>query len=678
MASLGNLPVETAFQVLQDLGTRDLAAIAATCRGYYILANPLLYRKEVENSKSYTFYDAAASGNIGRLQRLIDAGFDVNQIWFCPFKGPRFEDIKIMDRWRKGSCAKSEVIQHRKVASERQEKEANTRYYQSARYISSQETDEETDDSDGSEADDSDDSETADSNLEKEKTNSWSPNFLGATRGLVDVDLAYYWTALHLAVANGRHDTVSFLINKGAEIDSPSKGFCECRQVKAYVNYNADTTNLPVWSPLHVAICRGNLKIARLLLAHGASVVVEIDGYVESMGVFDGASADFSEGTDEAYWEIRGRYRCTALHLACYHGAHTLVKSLIQDGYQSDLEAKDGLGQTPLAYAFLAGQFDCIIPYLQSKGGDINTIPWPSASICSGSLLLIACHAYQYPDALRLIELGADVNSVDQRSKDSLLHICTKLTTFRNQITNYEFARKLLEVGAGPSLALVNERGCTPLISAIDCLDVELIKLYIQYGADVSARDINGNTMLACFCKHQPMFMPGETVEELVSLLTPPSVDPNARNAQNRNALHVLCDRTVPRRRDDMAAFIKIIIRHGVDVTVRDESGLLPFHNAFREGWSEACPVLLNEEVKRLLTKEDITDMFNRLVETRKPYAKEELCELFQLLLDVGDRFISSEPNLLALAHASRKKLFPTVHCSYYFDLIKLPALSSS
>ncbi|KAI0857883.1 ankyrin repeat-containing domain protein [Xylaria cubensis] len=467
MASLGKLPVETALQVLQDLGIRDLAAFAATCRGYYELANPLLYKLEAQDIRSYAFFDAAGSGNVGLMRKLVDAGFDVNRQWRSAFPGPRFEKIRILSRWYKGRCSRTEVVRHYQTESKRHAKATQTRYqstdHQVGDYIEEAETD-----SDYEEDVPPYKSEVPDLIVENYDFNSSCS--LGSSGNLGAMNFNH-WTALHLAVANGQNNVVSFLINKGADINAPSTGYCECSQIRAYISeYPEDDDPLPVWSPLHMAICRGYFQTAKLLLIRGASTVVEVD----KLG------------------SPQNRSRCTALHLACYHGPYRLVTTLIKDGYQSDLEVQDGLQQTPFVYAFCAQQFDRIIPYLKRKGCDINTTLGTYSNRSTGTCLIIACRASQYEDAIRLVELGVDVNSVELQTDNSPLHICAKLLTsmFRATRVGYhqlgaaakrrhQLARELLKAGA--SLTSLNRDGRTPLDLATTHLDGQMTKFFMEY-----------------------------------------------------------------------------------------------------------------------------------------------------------------------------------------------------
>lgn len=82
MATLGTLPPEV-FGLILDLavdGGRSegtLAAVAATCRGFYKLAMPLLYHDVVDRHPALLHW-CAQFGRVATAQRLVDAGAPVD------------------------------------------------------------------------------------------------------------------------------------------------------------------------------------------------------------------------------------------------------------------------------------------------------------------------------------------------------------------------------------------------------------------------------------------------------------------------------------------------------------------------------------------------------------------------------------------------------------------------
>ncbi|KAI1739436.1 ankyrin [Xylaria scruposa] len=642
MASLGQLPADIALQILRDLGIRDLAAIAATCCGYYILANPLLYKLELKNPESYTFYAAARDGDIGRMQRFVDAGFDVNRIWYSPFSGPNFEDIQIADLRRKKKCSEEAVVLHREMKRKRH-KHIKQHYCIDSTGIKS--------------------------NFDSQEGYAdWRfPKFVGVAGQALGVNRAY-WTPLHLAAASGQDKAVCFLIDRGASIDAPSKKFCLCPQVIAHVR--SRYRGLPLWSPLHTAICRGHLQTARLLLNRGASIVVEVD---EAGGLeyeSNGISTDTSAATSDPDLRPQNQGRCTALHVACFHRAFEFVKALIEDGHQSELEVKDRLGQTPFAYAFCAGDFGLIMPYLLSKGCDINATLGSERGLedseqettvpRKGSLLIMTCEARKYESAIELVNLGANVNCLDQATQDSALLICASHrwydrdtgTHFRrpNKIRN-QLAETLIKAGAKMDYGEI-----TPLHSAALALDTGMVGVLIKHGADIThlPSDILHKISRFGIAHDLRRATHVKRYFNMIDILMPLGIDVNARDCENSTVLHYICEEWKECGSPRMHTLIKKLVSYGADVTLRDRFGLLPLHWIFRRDATEMgslleiCEALFSDQLKRVLTEDDITDMFLSLL-NKKAYFN-TIPGLFNLLLRAGGGFLAAQPETLKMA----------------------------
>ena len=129
--------------------------------------------------------------------------------------------------------------------------------------------------------------------------------------------------ALHCAIMYGHRDFAMWLIGKGSEVN-----------VKGY---EGDT-------PLHLAVqYTENAKLNRMLLDKGANV------------------------------NERNDHKQTSLHKAIQPGNAAIAQLLID--YGADVNALDGLGHSPLSYAFLYDQPDKeIIDLLLRHGANPNSV----------------------------------------------------------------------------------------------------------------------------------------------------------------------------------------------------------------------------------------------------------------------------------------------------------------
>lgn len=136
-----------------------------------------------------------------------------------------------------------------------------------------------------------------------------------------------------------------------------------------------NTVKIPI--SLHNAICCGQESTVRLLLSRGASISV-------------------TRGLD-----MGKRARVTALHAACAAGVTPIARFLVEN-HQPDVEVTDHRHQTPLSWAYFTGSWN-VIDFLVENGATLHARlgPW--------TLLRHACVQLRFAEALRFIELGADV-----------------------------------------------------------------------------------------------------------------------------------------------------------------------------------------------------------------------------------------------------------------------------
>jgi ankyrin repeat protein len=237
-------------------------------------------------------------------------------------------------------------------------------------------------------------------------------------------------TPLSLAANNGNLSIMGLLIQKGADLnEKDSNGMTQL--YRAVLNGNMAVVELLIqtgadlnekdsngWAPLYVAILSGNTDIVRLLIQSGANV----------------NEKDF--------------YGQTLLQLAAGNGHTDIVRLLIQNG--ANVNEKDSLGRTPLQLAAENGHVD-IVKLLIQNDADVKI------KVSQIMLPLGAKHCFNLP----------------------LLHWAT-------QNGHMSVVQMLIECDAN-----VNEKdslGRTPLQLAAENGHVDIAKLLINNGADISVR----------------------------------------------------------------------------------------------------------------------------------------------------------------------------------------------
>jgi len=245
---------------------------------------------------------------------------------------------------------------------------------------------------------------------------------------------------------------------------------------------------------------------------------------------------------------------CSTLHLASAQGNLAGVQKHLQKG--ADVNARDFMNDlTPLQWATMDGALSqpgnldvvqCLVAHgadVNARGGAIGNTPLIMAS-GAGNLGVVKC----------LIEHGADINATNKVGTSALMEATRWLKS--TEVPEY-----LIEKGANVnqvSRDYGTSRMLTPLMKAAYAGKVEMVKLLLDRGADVEARDGNGTTALMLAASANWMniaYDPKETssaraIKEkatrsylaILELLTEKGADVNARNMRGQTALMYATD----------------------------------------------------------------------------------------------------------------------------------------
>ncbi|RPB01229.1 ankyrin [Choiromyces venosus 120613-1] len=191
----------------------------------------------------------------------------------------------------------------------------------------------------------------------------------------------------------------------------------------------------------------------------------------------------------------------------------------------------DRLAQEPkeqicaLGWAVLRG-YTPLVQLLLSKGRDINHIEAPLYSYFGTAL-----HTAVFSRRLSLIRLflenpTLDLNKLDTR-ENTALHIAI-------ECCDLEVVKLLHAAGADPEIA--NEDGVTALLLAFSCRHLEVMEFLLRNGANVNARFPGGTWLHATLLQGLVRF--GDS-ERLVRLALERGADPEVRNYQNQRAIDI-------------------------------------------------------------------------------------------------------------------------------------------
>ena len=300
-------------------------------------------------------------------------------------------------------------------------------------------------------------------------------------------------TPLHRAAHEGDAATVGRLLEAGGDVDVATRhgvtplALASARghvsAVEALLNAGADPNRASPHgeTPLMVAARTGVVDSVTALLRHGADGVV-----------------DAREG-----W--RGQ---TALMWAAAEGHATVVAPLASAG--ADVDARSDAGFTPLAFAVRAGHGDTVAALVEA-GADVD-LPLPDGT----SPLHLAVINAHYDVALQLLEHGADPEAAEPGwtplhqlvwTRRPNRHYNNPAAFPTGTVTDLELVRALVAHGADVDARqtaeprdgyrnMLNRSGATPFLLAAKAVDLEMMRLLLELGADPLLANEDGATAL--------------------------------------------------------------------------------------------------------------------------------------------------------------------------------------
>lgn len=253
-----------------------------------------------------------------------------------------------------------------------------------------------------------------------------------------------YGNALQTACHYGNSSLVPLLLAWGADVRAQGGAFTtalhaacftrpkegkegDVKMVQLLLDHGADVNatakNKLFGTPFQAACAAGNIKLVRLLLDRGADVNLQGGGYG------------------------------SALQSACHWGHTEVVRFLLDNGVDVNAPVRKIGGRTGTALLTACSFWrndDEMVHLLLNHGAHIN-VP----GVSSGSVLHGVASSNKSKDSsllLRVLELGADINHVDERG-GTALHYTLRNMRFDNKDTKPSRIRFLIEHGADVNLA---------------------------------------------------------------------------------------------------------------------------------------------------------------------------------------------------------------------------------
>jgi len=665
-ASLSSLPNELLFFVVNDLQRfKDIACLARTDRRFYNIVNPLLYQRAVSERDAWPLAWASHCGVEETLRKILDAGANPNH---------HFVDGLPIDDWgRNTTAAKNSVPKPTDQGDD----------------VWESDNEGETDGHWSPETDDSEHTGTLNTTQPSSATTSSNPNVWGEFDNDSDGDTEegsvlhmddpfadtasddssstldhaeqlarYEWRTnttiiirhfrpLHLAARAGHNHIIDLLLERGADINSGSEWLCDCSRQQGLLN-SVESPDMspdpPKWSPLHLAICHSHVATAKLLLARGASHLMELENTQHGSAYVPGSA--------------------TALHQAAAVGLVDLVEYLVKD-CRIDVDVQHAKKLTPFYHAYANRRWDSTVPQLLALGANINVDTDMFLPYSTITPLGEACRLGDFAEADRLIDLGADVMhgfiATQTGGGLSPLHMCCMSSA---RLARGAPPRFYEEEGTGVGRmktigkliakgAAIEARDCsgdTPLIAAVQNLNVPAIRAVVSAGANIHERNSIGRNALM-----QAIVGPATSMDRIhfytepFQQILPILLSSGARvtdvDKDGNTVLHLVFLSNRPEH-FQLAALRQLLDVPGVAELARtkNKANHTPLHMALSNGFMEACEILVRKgSFRRRLCREETFEMLQSAL------ACDVIVQGLEFVLDIDvDRYIISSPSLVS------------------------------
>jgi ankyrin repeat protein len=182
---------------------------------------------------------------------------------------------------------------------------------------------------------------------------------------------------------------------------------------------------------------------------------------------------------------LSGCASTTPLIKASTKGDSLAVQKLINDG--ANINEQDSAGVTPLMYAVSNGDYK-LVKMLIDKGADVKV------KDKYGYTAFHYAINYDVNYEITKLLMDVDVNAQDGEGRTPLMNSICKGKT--------DLVKKLIE--SGVDIRIKDKKGYDALFYAVDYRDIELIKTLIGKGANLETKDLSGITPLVLAASKLP------------------------------------------------------------------------------------------------------------------------------------------------------------------------------
>ncbi|XP_076285931.1 transient receptor potential cation channel subfamily A member 1-like [Lasioglossum baleicum] len=379
------------------------------------------------------------------------------------------------------------------------------------------------------------------------------------------------------SVVNGNLEIVEDLLKNGADVNmldykvyfggisllQRAVNEKQVQMAKLLINYgaNVNVKNIRGETPIVNAIQNRDTKMIELLLTNGADIKEDPEVVCTAVmcGNLELVEDLLKNGTDVNMLNGNIYYRNSLLHRAVNEKQVQMAKLLIN--YGANVNVKDTREETPIVNA-IQNRDTKMIELLLTNGADIKEDP---KVVCTA----VRCRNLELVEDL--LKNGADINALDNMYfGNSFLHMAVKTK-------QVQMVKLLINYGANVNVK--DSQGETPIVNAIQNRDKKMIELLLTNGVDIKedpkvlrAAVENGNLKIV-----EDILMEGADVNMLLI-------------ANSSIGRFLPLHKAVMQRQLEMA---NVLIKYGANVNAKDSDGATPIFYAINKMDTEMIELLL-------------------------------------------------------------------------------------
>jgi ankyrin repeat protein len=312
-------------------------------------------------------------------------------------------------------------------------------------------------------------------------------------------------------------------------------------------------------TPLHWAAENGQTALVRRLTRNG---VINWSRDRDGKSPIDLAAQNGHSETVMLLLEIsKGRLylQTRAFHIAVENGQKGVIRILLDAGIDVDVRDEVNLMRTALHFAAMKG-LDEVVCLLLDRGASLEAKD-------GYNLTALTCARLTGQQRTVKLLLARGANGEERPASH-----CNETTLLHGaaSVGDVEMVRLLLDQGA--EVDAKDGFGKTPLLHAAACGHANrlpLVSLLLERGADVNTKDVGGRTALHIVMMWSNWELWSDTRAPLVSLLLRQGADVNARDNRMQTPLHLAAE-------TGRETIYKLLKARGADEYARDSWGRCP------------------------------------------------------------------------------------------------------